>query len=341
LAKGTFNGDDWFNLKLTVNGSAITATALDATSGVTTTISYAYAGTSGATTTAPALNTIGMYIFDNDQAVKFDNIKIEQPSYRYTLRTEAYLGDQDGSESLSNVTLTNLPVGVALLDASGSPITISNNSATVVKGTAITMTSTSILSDDTINDITASVTATEMNGGATITATSNVKVDGVTGTSADDWLSGGSGSQTLTAGAGDDILIGGEGNDVLTGGLGADVFRWELNDQGSASSPAIDVVKDFNRSSGNYNANENDKLDLSDLLQGVDSNNLSNYLHFEQDSTNANNTVLNISTGANGVDQKVVLENVSLTDLGYSGSGADIDQQIIQNLLQQGKLITD
>jgi hypothetical protein len=66
-------------------------------------------------------------------------------------------------------------------------------------------------------------------------------------------------------------------------------------------------------------------------------------LHFEQVG---NNTVLNISTNGNvankGVDQKVTLENVSLTDLGYSSSASgSIDQQIIHNLLQQGKLITD
>ena len=141
----------------------------------------------------------------------------------------------------------------------------------------------------------------------------------------------------INAGAGDDILIGGKGDDELTGGLGADVFRWELNDQGTTSSPAIDIIKDFKSSEG-------DKLDLRDLLVGethsdTSIGNLLNYMVIEQVG---NDTIVNISTSGNisaGVDQKVVLENVSLTNLGFDTATSQAD--MIQQLLQQGKLITD
>jgi hypothetical protein len=152
------------------------------------------------------------------------------------------------------------------------------------------------------------------------------------------------GNDSLQATSANDSLIGDKGNDSLTGGLGADVFRWELADQGTTSSPAVDVIKDFNRGSGSYNANEGDKLDLRDLLVGEshganDIGNLLNYLNLQQVGTN---TVVNISTSgniANGADQKVVLENVSLTDLGFNASTSQAD--MIQQLIQQGKLITD
>ena len=55
-----------------------------------------------------------------------------------------------------------------------------------------------------------------------------------------------------------------------------------------------------------------------------------------------NDTIVNISTSGNisaGVDQKVVLENVSLTNLGFDTATSQAD--MIQQLLQQGKLITD
>ena len=132
---------------------------------------------------------------------------------------------------------------------------------------------------------------------------------------------------------------------MLTGGLGADVFAWKLGDQGGAGAPALDTVVDFDTASGG------DRLDLRDLLQGEIANpvmqNLENFLHFEKSGTN---TLIHISsTGgfsgdahtiggsfSNGQEnQTITLQGVDLT------AGFSTDQQIIQDLLNKGKLITD
>ncbi len=156
-----------------------------------------------------------------------------------------------------------------------------------------------------------------------------------------DMLYGGVGTDTLNGGSGNDTLLGGAGNDTLAGGLGADVFKWELSDRGTAGSPAIDTVTDFDSTVNS------DKLDLRDLLlgeshAGTDPGNLADYLHFE---VSGSNTVIQISStggfsggySAGATDQRIVLNNTDLT----GGGTLSADQQIIQDLLSKGKLITD
>ena len=155
-----------------------------------------------------------------------------------------------------------------------------------------------------------------------------------------DVLRGGAGNDTLNSGDGDDILVGGAGNDLLIGGLGADVFRWELADRGIAGSPAADTVQDFDSSVGG------DQLDLRDLLQGEsdDALSLTNFLHFSQSGSDA---VIQVSSNGGfaggfnpgSVDQTITLQG-QWADLTASGA-LNSDQQIIQDLLSKGKLITD
>ncbi|HYG32261.1 MAG TPA: type I secretion C-terminal target domain-containing protein, partial [Methylophilaceae bacterium] len=149
-----------------------------------------------------------------------------------------------------------------------------------------------------------------------------------------------------SGGSGNDLLVGGSGNDNLTGGLGADVFKWELADAGTAGTPATDTVTDFDLVPGS------DVLDLRDLLVGEAANaaSLDNYLHFE---VTGGNTIIhisssggfgdnnNISIGSAGVStatetQQIVLQGVDATALGFT-----TDQQIIQALLDNNKLVTD
>ena len=154
-------------------------------------------------------------------------------------------------------------------------------------------------------------------------------------TDGEDILMGGAGDDVLNAGSGDDILIGGSGSDNLTGGTGKDIFAWQLGD-GNATTAPVDTVIGFNQDPG-------DKLDLSDLLIGEQSNagSLLAYLHFESDG--AGGTIMHVSSqggnlnGANGalVDQKIVLAGVG--DLTQGGSVSDSD--IITQLMT--KLVTD
>ncbi|WP_345794343.1 retention module-containing protein [Thauera sp. JM12B12] len=153
--------------------------------------------------------------------------------------------------------------------------------------------------------------------------------DALDGGSGNDTLFGHAGIDTLRGGDGNDILVGGAGNDQLWGGLGADVFTWKLGDQGTTSAPATDTVKDFSLTQG-------DALDLRDLLADA-SGSLSNYLHFSYE-TASNTTVLEVKTdGAamSGPDQIIRVEGVNLLN------GLTDDQLIIQNLVNNGKLITE
>lgn len=188
------------------------------------------------------------------------------------------------------------------------------------------------------------------NDGDTASATMTLShgSDTIYGSNADDILISGAGNHTLYGGAGNDTLIAGDGNDTLyggsgnntlTGGLGANVFKFVLGDQGSAGTPTVNTITDAGVG--------NNVLDVRDLLQGENSNNLQNYLHFEK---SGNDTIVHISnTGGFASDShaasgayssgqetmKVVLSGVDLT------AGQSSDAQIIANMLAQQKLITD
>ncbi|MDZ4251553.1 MAG: Ig-like domain-containing protein, partial [Sulfuritalea sp.] len=159
------------------------------------------------------------------------------------------------------------------------------------------------------------------------------------GTAGDDVLLGGSGDDQLSAGLGSDLIVGGAGDDLLSGGLldlASDTFRWSLTDAGTGGSPAVDTITDFDTAS---QASGGDVLDLRDLLSGENSGNLADYLHFEKVGSD---TVLHIkSAGAAGSeDQTVLLQGVDLYAAAGVGIGAP-DQDIINDLLTKGKLITD
>jgi hypothetical protein len=157
------------------------------------------------------------------------------------------------------------------------------------------------------------------------------------GGAGDDTVVGGSGADTISGGAGDDVL---SGNSLLAGDLVTDVFKWELADIGNKGAPASDVVKNFDNQAAGSGG---DVLDLRDLLIGEHSaTNLDDFLHFELSGAN---TIVHVSaTGefASGYNaakevQTITLEN---TDLFAAGT-LNTDQQIINDLLTKGKLITD
>ncbi|MEK8033714.1 Ig-like domain-containing protein [Ideonella sp. DXS29W] len=161
--------------------------------------------------------------------------------------------------------------------------------------------------------------------------------DSITGSEGRDVIHAGAGNDSINGGGAADRLEGGAGNDTLTGGLGADTFRWELADHGSHGTPAVDTITDFD--TRGYTSG-GDRLDLRDLLVGENSGNLGNFISFEKVGSN---TVLHISSSggfsggynASAEDQTIVLQNVDLTN------GFSTNAQIIQDLLNKGKLVTD
>jgi Ca2+-binding RTX toxin-like protein len=168
--------------------------------------------------------------------------------------------------------------------------------------------------------------------------------DNLSGGKGNDVLHGGDGNDVLDGGEGNDTLIGGTGSDTMTGGAGSDVFVWHFADAGaSASTRAVDTIKDFGLAAPSAGG---DVLDLRDLLQGEHTNTLQNYIEFD---TSGANTIIKISpTGAftNGVatnaaeTERIVLEGVNIrTGLGLSNTATDT--QVINKMLEQGKLLAD
>nr|WP_322939308.1 retention module-containing protein [Pseudomonas sp. s4] len=149
--------------------------------------------------------------------------------------------------------------------------------------------------------------------------------DVLLGLGGNDTLHGLGGNDRLEGGNGNDTLIGGKGNDILIGGAGNDTFVWNADDRGGNYH---DIVKDF--------GNGADKLDLSQLLQGIEepatADVLTQYLSFDFVS-DPGSTVINIASAGGGapVDQTITLENTILS----GGNTADI----IQGMLDQNQLV--
>ncbi|QRM19024.1 type I secretion C-terminal target domain-containing protein [Dechloromonas sp. TW-R-39-2] len=159
-----------------------------------------------------------------------------------------------------------------------------------------------------------------------------------TAVAAGSFLNGLGGNDTEIGGAGNDVIIGGAGNDTMTGGGGADTFKWVLGDEGTVAVPARDTITD----GAAFNSTAGENLDLRDLLQGevhsgTSAGNLADYLHFSYNSTTLATTIEVKSHGMSqtGPDQIITLNGVNLV-----GSFTS-DQAIIQNLLTNGKLVTD
>jgi Ca2+-binding RTX toxin-like protein len=182
--------------------------------------------------------------------------------------------------------------------------------------------------------------------------------DSILGGTGNDTIYGDGGADTLIGGDGNDLMYGGDGNDSLSGGLGSDtlyggagddtltggstgivdVFKWDIAAIGSKGAPASDVVTDFDTLAGGSGG---DVLDLRDLLVGEHSgSNLQNFLHFE---VAGSDTIIHISsTGefASGYNSAKEVQTITLQNVDLVG-GATTDQEIIQNLLNNNKLITD
>jgi Ca2+-binding RTX toxin-like protein len=267
----------------------------------------------------------------------------------YSYPVDLYALNPDPSETITSLKLSDLPVDTQALTvvlANGSYVEIQP-----VGGVYDLSSYTSLLSSYTgtkgVDKIYLS-TSTALSAGFAPTMTLET-VDGSTtsltiiGGSASSTHSGGIGNDYINGGAGDDTLAGGAGNDTLTGGLGNDVFKWNLADAGTPTTPAVDRITDFNTTAST------DKLDLRDLLTGESHTaaSLDNYLHFE---VTGGNTIVHISSAGGfgdnnpiNVPVSAVTETQQIVMVGVDLSAGNLttDQQIIQSLINNQKLITD
>ncbi|CZF80831.1 Poly(beta-D-mannuronate) C5 epimerase 2 [Grimontia celer] len=177
------------------------------------------------------------------------------------------------------------------------------------------------IDDNTNTDLSALINTTELTG--------DEDANLLVGRNEADTLMGNAGADILDGGLGDDLLVGGAGDDMLTGGEGSDIFRFL---RGDADTLATDTLTDFDVTT--------DVLDLSDLLDGVNNENLDDYLVSLVDD--AGKATLTIASEGDENDQVIVFDNKSLDELSQDvlgisgGSGADILDKMIEN----GILIT-
>ena len=174
----------------------------------------------------------------------------------------------------------------------------------------------------TLNDgdsQTFNIEYTISDGTDTGTAEAIVRVDGV-----DSIIVGTDSDDTLVGGDGDDTLTGGLGSDILTGGDGGDTYIWEFD---SSANNNIDTITDFD-------IENEDVLDLSELLVDATSDTLDSYLNFsvETDDEGVTNTTIEVVNDE--VTQYIVLDDVDLvTEYGSN------DVTIINGLIDDGALI--
>ncbi|PXW94754.1 putative secreted protein (type I secretion substrate), partial [Sphaerotilus hippei] len=312
----TFGGDKGHMLSLTVDG--ITYTYAPAGAGAITVTGGTSAGVFDTVENVITITTTDGGVFKVD---------LDDGNYSYT------------SPSNLSAPITDV-MSYVVIDKDGDT---QSSSVTVVAG---------LPSSSTSSTSTAAAASFLGTSGADSYAGTGL-ADSAYGGDGNDILLGSSGNDLLHGGAGDDRLSGGTGNDQLTGGLGKDVFEWHLGDAGTSDTPAVDTITDFDPSPASSGG---DILDLRDLLSGEGSGannsvgNLDNYLDFGfSTSGTETSTTIHISSqggfssgvfSAAAEDQTIVLSGVDLRS-SLSLTSSATDAQIIEALLQQGKLVVD
>ncbi|WP_185966231.1 retention module-containing protein [Ectopseudomonas mendocina] len=259
----------------------------------------------------------------------------EQGAISSTARVDVDRGNRgsigNSSDSSDQIVIDNSDSGNTLAGGSGNDVLIGGVGDDILNGGNGNDLLVGGAGDDTLNggggidtasyiDATSGVTvslassAPQNTGGAGTDTLSGI--ENLIGSNFGDMLTGNSGDNTLSALVGNDILIGGAGNDT---------FVWNANDRGGNYH---DIVKDF--------GNGDDKLDLSQLLQGIEgpatADVLTQYLSFDFVSE-PGSTVINVASAGSGtpVDQTITLENTVLS----GGNAADI----IQGMLDHNQLV--
>ncbi len=201
-------------------------------------------------------------------------------AYTYPITLNSGLTDTDGSETLSAITLDNIPVGASI-----SGIEVNEDGTYTIptdeNGDAIvTLRSDSEISKTDLNNIQSSVTSTEENGGdtSTVTATSTEiggtdGLDTLIGTDADEVIDAGEGADIIDTGAGADNIFF-DSADTVDGGLGFDTLVLDTDDAnidfGALADNSISNIESINLGEGSQSIS----LDIGDVLDITDDDNI-------------------------------------------------------------------
>ena len=213
-------------------------------------------------------------------------INLTQSTFEYAININAALTDTDGSESLGNVMIpvNSLNGGTlsgdnVVLNGDVYEVDVTANNTDTNGSATVTLTTSEMLSDDELNDITASVTSTETNDdGNSFTTTTTAQIE-ILGTENADNISGTDANEYIDAGDGDDIILF-DSQDTVDGGEGFDTLS--VTDAAidfTVLSNNIDNIEAIDLGQG---AQTIQSISLSDVLQVTDS---SNILRIEGDSS--------------------------------------------------------
>ena len=157
---------------------------------------------------------------------------IFQTTFSYEITLNGGLTDADGSESLSSITVDNLPAGASI---TGTGVTDNGDGTYTVEVDAngdatVTLESPSSVSTTDLNGITSSITSTESDGGDTSTTEVHATTNDIAGTDGDDTITGTAEGDNIDAGAGNDTIDGGAGADNINAGAGDDTIAFDGTD---------------------------------------------------------------------------------------------------------------
>ncbi len=223
--------------------------------------------------------------------------------YTYTLDMSAILGDADGSESLSSITLANIPESAILKDAQGNELSAQSDGSYVITideeaEASITLTSDSELDSTTLSNITASISAIESNGDDSSTVSANeAGIVGVEGGAGDDTIAFDSDAVYTDGKAGyDTLLLAGDEN-IDFGSLSdkiSNIEKIELGEGTQTVTLSLEDVLDMTTAENTLriDGDESDTVYLKDAGESVEADGYREYTSGEGDST----VTLQIST---------------------------------------------
>jgi CshA-type fibril repeat protein/VCBS repeat-containing protein len=263
----------------------------------------------------------------NDVPCAKDDMFNAEVDQALTFPTQAIVGNDrdDDGDTLSIYMVSNAQNGTATLNDDG---TVSFEPTTGFVGTA-----------------TFDYLVTDGNGGYD-TATVSINygpTEGqiIFGDDNDNILIGGNGDDQIYGCDGDDIIYAGQGSDYVDGGAGNDTIY--LGDDLVTDTVVINE-EDMNGTDTIYDFGDEDTLDLGDLLSGVDSENLDDYLHIKYED---GDTIIEIDKEgqfanngtedghADNVDHTVIFADTQI------GCGCTGDQVVIDYLIQNNQLVTE
>jgi len=204
-------------------------------------------------------------------------------SYEYPITLNAALTDTDGSETLSDITLNNLPDGATISGAGVTAVTNADGDVTGYTITpdangdaTVTLSSPEEISNTDLNNIKSEVSSTESNGGDTHTTMTHTTLDesddignDTYDVSNDNTVDAGDGNDTFTVDAND--LATGNDTSFMGTGFFSNGGSLDLDGGAGLDTLAIDGDANIDLSALDDNLSNIEQINLGDGEQNITS----------------------------------------------------------------------